>query len=193
MQNRFWAGAAGVAVLVVFGAPAHPASLTERLAPCLACHGEKGTSGMPEVPSLGGQPAPYMLVQLFAFREKQRIAPPMNDLAKDLTNDDLTAFSEALAKLPPPATPAKGADAAKIEKGRAAAQKHRCAYCHNPDMSGHDQIGRIAGQREDYLLKALRAYKAGTRAGFDPAMIEVVREMSDEDIVGVAHLLAHWK
>ena len=148
---------------------------------------------MPEVPSLGGQPAPYMLVQLFAFREQQRLAAPMNDFAKELSNDDLMAFSEVLAKLPPPVPPAKGADAAKIEKGRVVAQKHRCGFCHNPDMSGYDQIGRLAGQREDYLLKALRAYKSAKRAGFDPAMLEVVREMSDEDFVNVAHLLTHWK
>ncbi len=190
MRNSFRAGA--LVALALVAAPALSASLNERLAPCLACHGEKGTSVMPEVPSLGGQPAPYMLVQLFAFREKQRLADPMNDLAQELTNDDLMVISEALAKLPPPVVSGKGADAAKIEKGRVAAQKHRCGFCHNPDMSGHDQIGRIAGQREDYLLKALREYKSGKRAGFDPAMLEVVRDMSDEDFVNVAHLLAHW-
>jgi cytochrome c553 len=31
-------------------------SLEERLAPCLACHGAKGQSDNPEVPSLGAQP-----------------------------------------------------------------------------------------------------------------------------------------
>ena len=47
-------------------------SLEERIAPCLACHGEKGQSANPEVPSLGAQTAPYVLIQLFLFREKLR-------------------------------------------------------------------------------------------------------------------------
>jgi cytochrome c553 len=191
MGNKFLG--AVVAALASFAMPAASATLAERLAPCLSCHGENGTSVMPEVPSLGGQPAPSILIQLYQFREEQRLAAPMNDLAKDLTDDDLKTFSEALAKLPPPVAPPEGADAARIEKGRAVAQKHRCGFCHNPDMSGHDQIARIAAQREDYLTKALREYKSGTRAGYDPAMAEVVREMTQADIADVAHYLAHWR
>src|SRR5262252_2675065 len=43
-------------------------SLGERMAPCLACHGEKGQSANPEIPSLGGQTSPYALIQLYLFR-----------------------------------------------------------------------------------------------------------------------------
>src|SRR5262245_33134593 len=35
----------------------------ERLSLCLACHGEEGRSETPEVPSLGGQPSMYLLIQ----------------------------------------------------------------------------------------------------------------------------------
>jgi cytochrome c553 len=44
-------------------------TFAERIAPCLDCHGEKGYSEQPVVPSLGGQPAPYLLIQLYLFRE----------------------------------------------------------------------------------------------------------------------------
>src|SRR5215204_700627 len=104
------------------GTQAQP--LAERIAPCLACHGEKGTSEIPEVPSLGGQPAPFLLIQLYQFRERQRLAEPMNELTKDFTDDDLRAFSDELAKLPLPTPPAEGAEPARLEKGRAAAQRH---------------------------------------------------------------------
>ena len=53
------------------------------MAPCLACHGEKGKSENPGVPSLGGQPAPYLLIQLYLFREEQRIVEIMNDVTED--------------------------------------------------------------------------------------------------------------
>src|SRR3954454_17541378 len=120
--------------------PALPQDMAERLAPCLACHGETGTSQTPEVPSLGAQPASFALIQLYQFREKQRIAEPMNELTKEFTDHDLRAYSDEIAKLPPPVPPVEGAKAALIEKGRDAAQRHRCGFCHNPDMSGHDQI-----------------------------------------------------
>ena len=46
--------------------------IAERAAPCLACHGEKGQSETENIPSLGAQQAPYVLIQLFMFREKLR-------------------------------------------------------------------------------------------------------------------------
>jgi cytochrome c553 len=167
--------------------------LAERLAPCLACHGEKGTSETPEVPSLGGQPADFTLIQLYQFRERQRIAAPMNELTKDFTDDDLRVVAEEIAKLPPPIPPTEGAVPARLESGRTAAQRHRCGFCHNPDMAGHDQIGRIGAQREDYLIKALREYKSGERRGYDPTMVEVAQAISDEEIADLAHYLAYWR
>lgn len=173
--------------------PTSAESLVERLAPCLACHGEKGTSETPGVPSLGGQPADFILIQLYLFREKQRTAPPMNELVQDFTDDDLRLFADEIAKLPPPMPPADGAVPARLERGREAAQRHRCGFCHNPDMSGHDQIGRIGAQREDYLVKAQREYKSGERRGYDPAMVEVAQTISDEEITNIAHYLAFWR
>ncbi len=61
------------------------------------------------MPSLGGQPAPYALIQLYLFREKQRVVEPMNEMTKGFTDDDLRAFSDFIAKLPPPPPPADAA------------------------------------------------------------------------------------
>jgi cytochrome c553 len=182
-----------LALLAGASGPAFPESLAERVAPCLACHGEKGTSQTPEVPSLGGQPASFVLIQLYVFREKQRIAEPMNTLTEGMTDDDLREFSEEIAKLPPPTPAAEGAEPARIGKGREAAARHRCGFCHNPDLSGHDQIPRIGAQREDYLVKALVGYKTGERRGYDPAMVEVAEAMAEAEIADVAHYLAHWR
>jgi cytochrome c553 len=91
-------------VLIICSLCQAPAAepFAERVAPCLACHGEKGVSENPEAPSLGGQTAPYLLIQLYLFREKQRVVEIMNDVTKDFTDDDLRTFSDYLAKLPPP-------------------------------------------------------------------------------------------
>jgi cytochrome c553 len=175
------------AAIPAFGEP-----LQERLAPCLACHGETGRSETPEVPSLGGQPSDFLLIQLYVFRERQRIAEPMNELTKELSDDDLRAFSDELAKLPAPVATAP-ADPGRMEKGRALSARHRCGFCHNPDFSGHDQIPRIAAQREDYLVKALREYKSQERRGYDPSMVDIARQLGEADILDIAYYLANWR
>jgi cytochrome c553 len=180
------------ALLCAAAFPARGQALRERLAPCLACHGETGRSENAEVPSLGGQPSAFLLIQLYVFRERQRIAEPMNQLTKDLTDDDLRAFSEDLAKLPAPVATGP-ADSARMEKGRTLSARHRCGFCHNPDFSGHDQIPRIAVQREDYLVKALREYKSQERRGYDPSMVDIARQLGEAEILDLAYYLANWR
>src|SRR3954454_22234919 len=104
---------------VLLAAPAHAAPVDpERAAACFACHGEKGQSENENTPSLGAQQAPYVLIQLYMFREKLRASEIMNDMAKPLSDDDLRTFSDFIAKLPTPAPPAEAADAARLQRGQ---------------------------------------------------------------------------
>ena len=167
-------------------------SFEERLSLCLACHGEKGTSETPEVPSLGSQPSPYTLIQLYMFRQKLRLSDIMNEMAKDLTDADLQNFADTIAKLPPP-QPAADANPARMARARDLITQHRCGFCHAADLSGNDSIPRLAAQREDYLLKSLREYKAGTCNEYQPIMAEVIQPLGDADLVELAYYLAHSK
>jgi len=183
---------AAAALLCVTTLSAQPQTFEERLAVCHACHGENGISQTIEVPSLAGMPANFTLIQLFLFRQKTRRVEIMNDLAKDMTDDDLRKFSEYFAKLPPPRA-SDTPDPAIAERAAAAIAKYRCASCHNPDFSGRDQMPRLAAQREDYLLKALRDYKAATRPGYEPTMDELMRPVSDTEIVDLAYYLSRLR
>jgi len=180
--------------LCLSAAPALAAeTIAERAAPCLACHGENGQSENPEIPSLGGQTAPYALIQLYLFREKQRVVEVMNEMTKAFTDDDLRAFSDLIAKLPPPKPPVEVGDAARLASGRALITQNRCNRCHNLDLSGRESIPRIADQREDYLLKALREYKNNTRHGYDATMAEVLAPVTDAQIVDLAYVIARFR
>ncbi len=159
---------------VLAASSVHAETIAERAAPCLACHGEKGQSEIENTPSLGAQPAPYTLIQLFMFREKLRVSEPMNEMAKALTDDDLRTFSDYIASLPKPAPPADAGDPARMQRGEALAQQHRCNACHNTDYSGKDNVPRIANQREDYLAKTLAEYKNNSRTGYDSSMADVM-------------------
>ena len=165
-------------------------ALESRLAGCFACHGEKGQSAASEVPSLGGQPAFYLTIQLFMFREKLRVVEAMNKATQGLSDDDLQKIAETIAKLPPPAPAGDAPDPGRMEKARVLAEQNRCNFCHNRNYAGEQNVPRLAGQREDYLVKALREYKSDRRRGYDTAMADVLYAISDAQIRDLAYLLA---
>src|ERR1043166_2362844 len=127
---------------ILAAVPATAETFEERIAPCLACHGEKGQSTTENIPSLGAQQAPYALIQLFMFREKLRVFEPMNAMAKSLTDDDLRTFSDFIASLPKPTPPDDAGDAGRIQRAQAAATQHRCNSCHKADFSGAENVPR---------------------------------------------------
>lgn len=186
--------------LMAFGQPVKPAAksaakptVAQRAELCFACHGAKGQSQLPLTPSLGAQPSFFVVAQLFLFRDGRRgnALPAMTEAAKTLTDDDLRAFGDLISKLPPPAPPGKPTDAQKYARGRGLVLKHNCTTCHNPDLSGREQMPRLANQREDYLLKALRDYKSGARLGYGGAMAEELSPLKDADLVDIAQFLAY--
>ncbi len=165
-------------------------TLEERIAPCLACHGENGQSANPEIPSLGAQMAPYTLIQLFMFREKLRRNDIMNDAVKGFSDDDLRTFSDYLSKLSAPRPAAGPSDPARMERGRALVRRYRCDICHNSDLAGRDNVPRIAGQREDFLAKTMREYKGNVRPGYDASMADVLQPVTDAEIPDLAYFAA---
>ena len=193
-----------VAALLIFvvAAPSRAETVAERAVPCLACHGESGRSETQEVPSLGGQPAPYLLIQLYLFREQQRVSSArkddqmiqvMSELTKGFTDDDLRNFSDFLAKLPAPKPHSDNGDVARMQQASALITQNRCNSCHGLDLAGRDNIPRIADQREDYLVKTLRDYKSNVRRGYDAAMAEVLATVSDQQILDLAYYIARFR
>jgi cytochrome c553 len=191
--QRLKRGLLVAAALVCVATAATAQAIAERLEPCLACHGEGGTSSTPDVPSLGAQPAYFVLIQLFMFRERLRPIEPMSSMLKGVSDNELRAMADAIAKLPPPRADTSAADAIRGARAQEAVAQHRCNFCHSGDYSGQENVPRIAGQREDYLLKALRGYKDNTRRGYDAQMSDVVEPMTDEEFADLAHFLARLK
>jgi cytochrome c553 len=177
--------------LLLPATPAAGASVDERFTVCLGCHGADGQSRIPEIPSLGGQPAFFAIAQLFLFREGRRDSAPMTEAARGLTNDDLQAFAERITRLPPPPPPDEAPDPVRFARGRTLTLRHPCGVCHNPDFSGREQMPRLANQREDYLLKAMRDYRSGARLGYGGAMAQELAGLGDQDLIDLAHFLSH--
>jgi len=182
------------AAAIVAGSSAHAADIAagrEKAQLCVGCHGENGISQMENMPSLAGQLDLVIQWQLVYFRAGARKNEQMQPIVEQLSNEDIRNLGAYFASLPPPKP--KPDDAPELsKKGAQAAAGRRCAACHLDTYAGSRAAARIAGQREDYLLKALRDYKSGVRSGGgQAAMAEVAYPLSDEEIVALAHYLAH--
>jgi cytochrome c553 len=183
----------GLALACLAAGPSHAQTVKERLPACLACHGENGQSQNPDVPSLGAQQDFYVTVQLLMFRERMRVVDPMNDMAKGLSDDDLRAFAEIIAKLPPPQPATGSVDDARIARAQMLVVQNRCNFCHLANFAGQQNVPRIAAQREDYLVKSLRGYKDNSRHGYDASMADVIAPITDEQILDLSYYIARVK
>jgi len=79
--------------------------------------------------------------------------------------------------------------------GDAAAGKTKaalCASCHGPTgISMSPLWPNLAGQKEQYLVKQIKAFRDGTRQ--DPMMAPMVAALSDEDIDNLAAFYSSQK
>jgi cytochrome c553 len=194
VRSRFVLLAAGVA-LTLSGICAHAADIAagkEKAELCVGCHGENGISQMENMPSLAGQPDQFIQWQLVYFRAGARKNEQMQPIVEQLNNEDIRNLGAYFASLAPPKNPKPDDDPDLSKKGAQAAVGRRCASCHTDTYAGTKGVARVAGQREDYLLKALRDYKAGVRSGGgQAAMADVAFPLNEEEIVALAHYLAH--
>lgn len=90
--------------------------------------------------------------------------------------------------------------AADPVKGLAALKKNQCASCHGDNYitSTDNSIPKLAGQHADYLVQALRQYRAGDNknaplARNNAIMTGQAKKLSDADIDNIAAYLAGLK
>jgi cytochrome c553 len=161
-------------------------------AACVACHGADGISTGDAIPDLAGQPDLFDQFQLVFFRSGARKNDIMNPIANDLSDADIRNLGAYYASLAPLRAPA-GPDASpeQTQLGESIARSVRCASCHGDSLQGVDNVARLAGQRQEYLLKALRDFKSGARTGTGlNVMVEVAQPFSDPQIQALAHYLS---
>jgi cytochrome c553 len=116
----------------------------------------------------------------------------MQPIVEQLNNEDIRNLGAYFASLEPPKAPKPDENPDLSKKGAQAAAGRRCASCHTDSYAGTKGVARVAGQREEYLVKALREYKSGARSGGAmAAMADVAYPLSEEEIEALAHYLAH--
>ena len=170
---------------------------------CAACHGGNGNSPSPANPSLAGQPAEYITLQLAHFKAGIRVNPIMTAMAAPLSPDDMKALGAYFSQQAARTTGAKSAELAstgqKIFRGGGTANGvPACAACHAANGAGIPaRYPRLGGQHADYTLAQLKAFKAGER-GMDKEgkdangriMAQIAGRMSEADMRAVAEYVA---
>src|SRR3979411_1901835 len=177
-----------LSVAIFCGSLAHAADVAagkEKAELCVGCHGEAGISQTENIPSLAGQPDQFIQWQLVFFRSGTRKNEQMQPIVEQINNEDIRNLGAYFASLTPP-KPTKPDDNPDLSPTRAqAAAGRRCASCHTDTFAGTKAVARIAGQREEYLLKALHDYKSSVRSGGGmAAMGDVADTPREAEIVG---------
>jgi cytochrome c553 len=170
---------------------------------CAACHGGDGNSPSPANPSIAGQHADYITLQLAHFQSGIRPSAIMQPMAAQLTPEQMQALGVFFAqqKAKPSAAKDKDMVAAgqKIFRGgNASSGLPACAACHSPDGVGiPKRYPRVGGQYSDYTVAQLKAFKAGQRGadkdGKDVngrVMAQIASRMSEQEMQAVAEFTA---
>lgn len=180
-------------------APGEEAALKRTVATCGACHGANGRSVSPTFPNLAAQTAPYLELQLRAFKDQTRGDPDaqayMWGMAAQLSDGTISALASYFAKqTPAQGEPGKAGDAALkargkqvFEEGVPAQQIPACASCHGAHGEGMATFPRLAGQHAPYLLKQLLVIQNVLRNA--PVMHGVVKALSKDQMLAVASYL----
>lgn len=165
----------------------------DTVALCASCHGADGNSQTPNIPSIAGQPKLFLENQLILFREGLRVSAPMQPAVQGLTDKEIVRLADHYARQPARPATTEAADPAQAQRGIAIARKLHCGSCHLPDFRGREQMPRLAGQREEYLVESMLAYRDNRRSGGDTIMAATLYGVSDEDIRTLAHYLARLR
>jgi cytochrome c553 len=161
------------------------------LALCAACHGPLGNSSNPQVPSLAGQPKLFVENQLVLIREGLRVVPEMKGLLDKVPDDQVVELAKYFSSQKLAPATARPLDAAAAQRGKQVADRMHCGSCHRPDYSGQQQVPRLAGQHEAFLLATMKQLRDHPGPGRDTIMAASLRGLKDNELADIAHFLAH--
>jgi len=187
-----WAVLAALFISVAYAQappPSPQAPSPARLKSCAACHGEDGNSAIASTPSIAGQPRIFLENYLVLTREGLRGSDAMQALLKGIPDREIVALARHYSGLK--AVPVPGAvDRVLFERGRAIAARTRCGSCHLPDYSGREQMPRLAGQREEFLLEVMLQYRQNRRRGGDTMMSAALHGIPESEFAALAHFFS---
>jgi len=177
------------ASLVTIGA-GNADSGKDKVATCVACHGQDGNSMVGLWPSLAGQNANYLVRQLQHIKSGKRSIALMAGLLDNFSKEDLDDIAAFYASKN---NTIGQVEADKVELGRklyysGSLEKGipACTACHSPKGKGNAPAGYplLSGQQADYVTKSLKNYRSGERNNDESSqmMMAIAYKLDDVEI-----------
>lgn len=149
---------------------------------CVECHGERGFSTTPGVPSLAGQQPAYLIVATQEYADGSRGHVEKQAMLRELDQVDIEKMAMYFAAQAP--SPRAAPPFGDPDLGEALSAG--CGECHGAGGVSHDPlIPSLAGQEPTYLLNAITAYRDDERSHED-----MVADRTDEEIQHIAAFYA---
>jgi cytochrome c553 len=163
-------------------APEAEAILGAKLLVCNTCHGDNGLPRTAAAPIIWGQQENYLLKQMHDFQSGDRDNEVMVWMATALSQGELGSAAAYFAKKNWPARPA----AASASPPAIVAV---CQACHQQNLAGGLPAPRLAGQRYEYLVEAMRRYAEGERSN-NAEMMSIMKALSPAERDAMARYIS---
>jgi cytochrome c553 len=164
---------------------------------CASCHGREAQgAGQHDIPALASQRRAYIIRQLVAFSERDRIATQMHKVVSReavVAPQSWADLALYLTNLPPPKGIHTG-DGKHLALGEASYEQF-CRSCHEEDGRGDDDgfVPSLRNQHYRYLLKEMRKLAAGHRFNVEPDLARFMNSLKADEMQGLADYLSRMQ
>ena len=161
---------------------------TKKSTSCIDCHGAEGNSTLPGIPTLAGLQNSYIKDAIKGYfngdRKEHKII--MQYFKQSISKQDISDLAAYFSTRKPVRSPlpSKGnVHAGKTEAGQ------QCAGCHGEDGNSiSPTMPSLTGQNQEYLIKAIKAYRDGSRK--NATMQAIAKNLKDSSIQNLSAYFA---
>ena len=158
---------------------------------CHLCHGEEGEASSAIYPRLAGQNRNYLVKQLKNFRDGKRKSDTMNEMAKDLKDDEIVALADYFSSKPALTHRVRDKEFAAVgrylyKKGNKYSGIPACKSCHGEFGQGTDELPHLAGQHKRYVSDQLQAFGERARSNDNAIMHTIASKLTELEVEALA-------
>jgi cytochrome c553 len=188
--NSCFSGVVSLAAIVsVCATPLHAQSIEERTEVCAGCHGANGKPVDKTIPTIWGQQAGYIYIQLRDFKRGDRKSDIMQPIVSSLERQDMLDIAEYFSKKPWPDLGQPRASKKISEQALEANRSVGCTGCHLDHFQGDGTVPRLGGFSKEYLSQQMTDFRSRAR-GNNPGMSDLMLATSPDDLAALAEYLA---
>jgi cytochrome c553 len=177
------------AAITLCTTPSSAQSIEEKTQVCARCHGAVGKPIDKTIPTIWGQQAGYIYIELRDFKRGDRKSDIMRPIVSSLERQDMLDIAEYFSKKPWPDLGQPRAPKDVATRAVAANQSIGCTGCHLDHFQGDGTVPRLAGMGRDYLAKQMTDFRSRAR-GNNPGMSDLMLATSPDDLAALAEYLA---